>query len=116
VTRLLEAEELRFTLERKGKPVTEDIRPVITSISVIAESAIVDSAAARSADGEDCVVLAVELSTTGRNIRPSEFAEVLGLGTADRICRIEQWTSIDGRRVSLLGDAAPSTPAEVLVS
>ncbi len=86
VSRVLDAEELVVTRERKGKPVTDDLRPEIRSLE-----------ATEFAFGGPGLV--AELSTVGRALRPSELLMVIephlhgGL-----IRRRQQWISVDGAR------------------
>jgi radical SAM-linked protein len=82
VERCLAADSLIVTRERKGQPVTDDLRPAVLSLEV-------------SSDGE---VLA-ELATQPRGVRPMELIALLGADLAEgRVCRLHQWMSLDGAR------------------
>ena len=98
VARALAAETLPVTRERKGKEVTDDLRPAILALD---------------ADG---LRLTAELGPQPRGVRPSELLRVLD-PTLDevRVLRIHQWTTADGTRQEPL--AVASTPhAEVRAS
>lgn len=86
VTRGLAAASLPAVRRRKGREVTEDLRPVIRSATV---------AEARSADGG--VVVELELATQPRSARPEEVLAVFGL-TCRRARRTGQWIERDGAR------------------
>lgn len=77
----LAARTLAATRERKGKPVTDDLRPAIISLT---------------ADG---TTLTFELATQPRGVRPTE---VLGVVRPDldivAVRRINQWIERDGAR------------------
>ena len=79
---VLAAPALVVTRTRKGRQVTEDIRPAIESLAI-------------EGDG----VLLADLATQPRGLRPSELIAVIGDGlTERRVCRLHQWISIDGAR------------------
>jgi radical SAM-linked protein len=86
VSRVLDADELVVSRERKGKVVIDDLRPEICSLEA--------TELAFGAPG-----LVAELSTIGRALRPSELLTVIephlhgGL-----IRRRQQWISVDGAR------------------
>ena len=82
VANLLTAPSLVVTRTRKGRPVTEDIRPAVESLVV-----------------EDDGSVLADLATQPRGLRPSELVAVMGDGlTEGRVCRLHQWLSIDGAR------------------
>jgi radical SAM-linked protein len=93
IDRVLGAETLSVTRERKGRPVTDDMRP-----SVLALSSLPSGAGAQ---------LVAELGTRPRGVRPAELAQVMGieLGLARRT---NQWIERDGSRWEPL-----TTPAAV---
>jgi radical SAM-linked protein len=100
VARALAAESLVVTRERKGKKVTDDLRPLVLSLDV---------------DGpmEDGVRLTAELGTTPRAVRPSELLAALDPPlTERRVHRISQWTTTDDdqRREPLPRGASSSAP------
>ena len=82
VEEILAVPALPTTRERKGKPVTDDLRPAITSLA---------------AEG---TVLTFELATQPRGVRPTEVLAAvrpdLEVGT---VRRTHQWIERDGARV-----------------
>jgi radical SAM-linked protein len=96
---MLATDDVQLTFERKGKQVTENVRPAILDAHITGET-------------DDAVLVTVELATKPRSIRPGEFLAVFDPPlAARRICRIEQWTTIDGVRRPLLVPADASWPA-----
>jgi radical SAM-linked protein len=101
----LAAEELIVTRERKGKEVTDDLRPLVLSLAV--DQPI-----------EDGVRLIAELGTQPRAVRVSELLSAFDpplpehcvLGS--RVLRLHQWiTTDDGQRIDPMRvDAAASAP------
>ena len=89
----LAAPELVVTRQRKGRNVTDDVRPAI---------------------------LEAELATQPRGLRPAEFlAAVDPTWRADRVTRINQWTQVGGARrevIDLPPAATPPPHAEVRAS
>jgi radical SAM-linked protein len=92
VARVLRAEVLSVTRERKGRPVTDDLRPSVLALS---------SAGPHGAGSG----LVAELATRPRGVRPAELAQVMGieLGLARRT---NQWIERDGSRGEPLTTAA----------
>jgi radical SAM-linked protein len=82
VERLLAAPALVVRRERKGRPVDDDIRPAILSLSVA------------DPDGR----LRAELATHPRGVRPGDMIAALGAGAPGRLCRTHQWIERDGAR------------------
>ncbi|HOT78874.1 MAG TPA: hypothetical protein PKY13_02750, partial [Microthrixaceae bacterium] len=69
------------------------------------------SATTQPALREGAVVLTVDLATKPRSIRPSEFLTCLEqAGEVRRICRNEQWMTIDGTSLPPLVAGDPSQP------
>lgn len=100
VRELMERDDVPLTFERKGKALTENVRPALLSVEV-------------SPDLRDAAVVVVaDLATKPRSIRPSEFLSCLG-GTFDvrRTCRNEQWMTIDGVSEPPLAAGTTSRPA-----
>jgi radical SAM-linked protein len=101
VERVLAADQLILTRQRKGKDVTDDVRPYIRSLAT-------DGPTPRG------VMLRAELGTQPRGLRPSELLAVLADGLVEGlVCRTHQWIEHDGaRREPLPIDAtsAPRTP------
>lgn len=86
VTAALAAEQLVLTRTRKGKEVTDDLRPAVLSLAV---------------DGptENGTALLAELATQPRGLRPNELLQVLGREIEEgRVLRIAQWVARDGVR------------------
>ena len=104
----LAAKELIVTRKRKGKEVTDDLRPLVLSLAV--EKPI-----------EDGVRLIAELGTQPRAVRVSELLSVFDpplpehrvLGS--RVLRLHQWIiTDDGQRIDpMCVDAAASAPVGV---
>ena len=79
VARVLAADCLVATRERKGQQVTDDLRPAILGLEA------------------DDVTVVAELATLSRGVRPSELVRLLGDGVVEvRGTRIHQWTMSDG--------------------
>jgi radical SAM-linked protein len=97
IARVLGAEVLSVTRERKGRPVTDDLRPSVLGLS----------SAGACAGG---TLLVAELGTRPRGVRPAELAQVMGteLGLARRT---NQWIERDGSRWEPL--ASPAADAAV---
>jgi radical SAM-linked protein len=99
----LAAPELAVTRQRKGRSVTDDVRPAILSAEVLGATTI-----------------EAELATQPRGLRPAEFmAAVDPTWRAARVTRISQWTQVGGARREVLDlpPAAPPPPhAEVRAS
>ncbi|CAN5797910.1 TIGR03936 family radical SAM-associated protein [soil metagenome] len=94
--RALAADELLTTRERKGKPVTDDLRPYFRSLMV----------GEPTASG---VSLVAELGTQPRSLRPSELISALDPSFVEgRVCRTHQWIEHDGARREPLDEARPS--------
>ena len=86
VASTLDAPELVLTRTRKGKEVTDDLRPAVLSLAV---------------DGptEGGMALLTELATQPRGVRPNELLQVLDADIEPgRVLRIAQWTTRDGVR------------------
>jgi uncharacterized protein (DUF2344 family) len=85
---VLDAPSLIVTRERKGKPVTDDLRPSIRSLQVDPNP-----------DPGSSVVLLAELATQPRALRPTELLEALDAGfVATLTRRRHQWIEWDGQR------------------
>lgn len=97
VTGALAADELLITRTRKGKEVTDDLRPAILAVSN----------GGRTAAG---VELHAELAVHPRSARPSELLRALSpAATEGHVLRVAQWTWRDGVRCEPL--AAPGATA-----
>jgi radical SAM-linked protein len=84
IAQVMRAEVLSVTRERKGRPVTDDLRPSVLALSCAGP---VGSGAG----------LVAELGTRPRGVRPAELAQVMGteFGLARRT---NQWIERDGSR------------------
>lgn len=99
--RLMALDDVPLTFERKGKPITENVRPALIDVVVHPEPR----------DG--AVVVTVDLATKPRSVRPSEFLICLDQEVeVRRICRQEQWMTIDGSPAPPLAAGDPSRPAD----
>jgi radical SAM-linked protein len=87
VASTIDAPELVLTRIRKGKEVTDDLRPAVLSLAV---------------DGPiegGGVALLTELATQPRGVRPNELLQVIDASVeAGRVLRIAQWTTREGVR------------------
>lgn len=98
VERLLGSKSVVVRRERKGRPVEDDLRPGIRTLTVVADGT------GGSAGGQARCRLRAELATRPRGVRPGELLEVLGTGVVlDRACRTHQWIERDGERREPLG-------------
>ena len=83
---LLDRDEIIVTRERKGKSVTDDLRPAINRLEI-------------GGTTERGVVLEAELATGRRSVRPAELVDALydgwRIGAARRLY---QWIETDGSR------------------
>ncbi len=101
IARVLAADHLPVTRERKGKPVQDDLRPGVLALARVPRD-----------DGD--VLLRAELGAQPRALRPSELLAVMGLGDHEGlVCRTHQWMN-DGRerREPLAADVARRVPAD----
>jgi radical SAM-linked protein len=90
VATALAADELVLTRTRKGKEVTDDLRPAVLSLEV-------------DGPADAGVALITELATQPRGLRPNELLQVLGVPDAEgRVLRLAQWMVRDGVRVEPL--------------
>ena len=92
----LAASCLVITREKKGQPVTDDVRPAILSASVVGPC-------------ERGILLVCDLTTQPRGVRPSELLLALDGGVEERLARrTHQWIERDGARVEPLVVAPPA--------
>jgi radical SAM-linked protein len=102
---LLAKDIVLVTRERKGKQVTDDLRPGILHLSVVGPT---------PPDApETGAVLEAELATHPRSVRPAELLAAYDPPFREgRVCRTHQWITADGAtREPLLPLGAPS-PAQ----
>ena len=94
----LEAEEIIVTRERKGKEVTDDLRPLVLSLAV--DEPI-----------EDGVRLLAELGTQPRAVRVNELLAALDPPLIEhKVLRLHQWiTTDDGQRHDPMSVAAATS-------
>jgi radical SAM-linked protein len=94
----LKASQLLVTRERKGRQVTDDLRPAIVSLGVL--------------DGQQvATLLGTELATHPRGVRPHELLQAVGPGLeSGRVRRTHQWIERDGARWEPLPPAATHAP------
>lgn len=99
VARVLAAAELIVTRQRKGKDVTDDVRPYVLALEVVGPT-------------DAGTLIHAHLATQPRGLRVSELLAVLGPWDEGLVRRTEQWTLVDGaQRQPLAGPtAATSTP------
>lgn len=93
IARALAAPELVITRQRKGKDVTDDVRPYLLDLAVVGPT---DAGAQ----------LHAHLATQPRGLRVSELLTVLGCGDEGAVRRTHQWTLVDGARTEPLAAAA----------
>jgi len=95
VVSALDAPELVLTRTRKGKEVTDDLRPAVLSLAVDGPT----EAGLRGPNEDHRVALLAELATQPRGVRPNELLQVIDPDIeAGRVLRIAQWTTRDGVR------------------
>jgi radical SAM-linked protein len=94
----LRASQLLVTRERKGREVTDDLRPAIVSLGVL--------------EGQQGgTLLGAELATHPRGVRPNELLQALGSGLEmGRVRRTHQWIERDGARREPLPPGATHAP------
>jgi radical SAM-linked protein len=106
VERVLAAPELVVSRERKGRVVSEDVRPAIVALRVLDLTPL-------GAGRTSGIRLDAELATQPRSLRPAELVTALDLDPAiqaDRVVRIHQWTQSSGARHEVI----PLDPAATL--
>ena len=98
--RVLSAPQIVVSRERKGKTVTDDLRPFIRSLEVIAPE-----------QADDHPVLRAELGTQPRSLRPSELIIAVEPALDERTVRRRiQWIEQDGARLEPLEVGAAPAP------
>ena len=99
IHRALAATELVVTRQRKGKDVTDDVRPYLLDLVVVGTTD----------NGTD---IHAHLATQPRGLRISELLAVLGTDWPEgRVRRLTQWTLLDGARSEPLEGPPGATSA-----
>jgi len=99
IGRTLAAPELVITRQRKGKDVTDDIRPYLLDLAVVAPT-------------ENGTDIDAHLATQPRGLRIGELLAVLGTDWPEgRVRRLTQWTLLDGARIEPLEGPSGATSA-----
>ena len=99
IDRVLAAPELVITRQRKGKDVTDDVRPYLLDLTVVGPT-------------DDGTEIDAHLATQPRGLRIGELLAVLGTGGEEgRVRRTTQWTLLDGARVEPLAGPPGATSA-----
>lgn len=108
VEQVLAAEELPVTRSRKGKDVTDDIRPSVLALRIAEPDECPPAALVQPAG----VVLRAELATQPRSCRPAELLAAFDAALEEgRVIRLHQWTTVDGDRREPL-ELPPTAAAE----
>lgn len=104
VERALAAASLPVTRERKGRSVTDDVRPNVLAVRV-ADPDEVPAAADWRPTG---TLLRAELGTQPRTCRPAELLAAVDPALEEgRVIRLHQWTMVDGVRCEPVPLEAP---------
>ena len=108
VDQALRADRIVITRERKGAEVVDDVRPSIISVAVTGPPPC-------QLEGHDehtpGALLACELATRPRGLRPAELLRALGPGLEEgHVRRINQWIERDGARREPLPVGATDAP------
>ncbi|WP_426572171.1 TIGR03936 family radical SAM-associated protein [Aquihabitans sp. McL0605] len=97
IERVLAADELTITRQRKGKDVTDDVRPYVLDLAVVGPT-----------DGG--TQLHAHLATQPRGLRVSELLALLDPAWDEGLVRrTHQWTLIDGARIEPLEGPSEAT-------
>jgi radical SAM-linked protein len=99
IDRVLAAPELTITRQRKGKDVTDDVRPYLLDLAVVGPT-------------DDGCEIDAHLATQPRGLRVSELLHLLDPSwTEGLVRRHHQWTLLDGARTEPLAGPAGATSA-----
>ncbi|MGI8794384.1 MAG: TIGR03936 family radical SAM-associated protein [Acidimicrobiales bacterium] len=99
----LAASIITVTRERKGKPVTDDVRPALVSLTV--------DAPVEPDRPDEGVRLIAELASQTRALRPSELLAAMSPELGERrVCRTHQWIERDGAQQDILPLPATDAP------
>jgi radical SAM-linked protein len=100
----LTAPTLVTTRHRKGRQVTEDVRPVVRSIvlrddvSMNTVGFATDAGGSAAVEGRNSSIIEMELNTQPRGAKPGEVLAAIGGLTEVRALRTHQWIERDGAR------------------
>ena len=113
VARILDADVVTVVRQRKGKELTDDIRPDVVAVEVVGP--LVTSGSDGAVVG---TVLRAELATQPRGLRPSELLSAFAPAPEEGLVRrTHQWISVDGaRHEPLVSDATWADPPVVQAS
>lgn len=90
VSRVLDAPVIEITRRRKGRDVTDDVRPLVGDLRP-------------APGGADGAALVAELGTKPRSLRPTDLLVGVAAGlVVRRVRRLHQWIDVDGDRVEPL--------------
>ncbi|HET6950002.1 MAG TPA: TIGR03936 family radical SAM-associated protein [Acidimicrobiales bacterium] len=110
VSRALGAADLPLTRERKGRTVTDDVRPAVLDVRILGPVTEVVAPLAPRATGI-ATALEAELATQPRGLRPAELiAAIDPTWTVARVTRIHQWTQAGGARREVVDLSPAATP------
>jgi len=99
VERVLAAPVITVTRQRKGRDVTDDVRPYVLDLAVVGPS-------------EHGTTIHAHLATQPRGLRVSELLAVLDADWEEgQVRRTNQWTLIDGARTEPLPGRLAATSA-----
>lgn len=99
IERVLAADELTITRQRKGKDVTDDVRPYLLDLAVVGPT-------------DHGTEIEAHLATQPRGLRISELIALLDVdGSEGRVRRLTQWTLLDGARTEPLPGPPGATSA-----
>jgi hypothetical protein len=111
VDEALAAAELPLTRERKGRTVTDDVRPAIVAAHVLGPAG---GHGGSGGSGGSGTLIEVELATQPRALRPAELITAITPPEAPwpvaGVTRIHQWTRAGGARREVI----PLPPAATL--
>lgn len=95
VAHALAADELPVTRTRKGRSVTDDVRPNVVTLRVADPDELPPAAGWRPTG----TLLHAELGTQPRACRPAELLAAVDVTLEEgRVIRLHQWTLVDGAR------------------
>ena len=96
VDRIVAADSVVVTRERKGVAAPADIRPAILALEILGPSGPPQSGKLGACDGG--VLLRAELATQPKAVRPSELLAAIAVDAVARVRRTHQWIELEGLR------------------